>query len=292
MNRIKETEYANFTWIDITNPRKDRLEQIANEYKLNYFQIVDSLEHGHLPKFERQPNYCFMILRAYTAPNDAKYSSVDELSNKIAFFYNEKEVITIHRANFDFLENITTKFQNPHQLMIFIINHMIQTFVEPASYHSTKIDDAEKLIFLKDSHISLEDIYFQKAQTRISKKLLLITQDVINKISVNPDSVIALQDVKDKIMGLILIYDEVAEDANNLINTYLSITARKNNDVMKLLTVFSAFFLPLTFIVGVYGMNFPNMPELKWHYGYVGSLIVMTAMCGLIYIWFKRKKIM
>lgn len=96
---------------------------------------------------------------------------------------------------------------------------MLETYIQPSIWHSDRIDDVEKVIFLKDyTKISLEDLYFQKSQTRISKKLLMITQDVVNKIVVDDDSKTALQDVKDKILSLILIYDEVAEDANNLMH--------------------------------------------------------------------------
>jgi len=245
-----------------------------------------------LPKFEKLPEYNFAILRAYVGGNNNKHSTVKELSNKIAFFYNDKKIITIHRANFEFLENIDQKFNNTYQLLIFIISQMLETYIQPSMWHSNKIDDVEKVIFLKDyTKISLEDLYFQKSQTRICKKLLMITQDVVNKIVVGDDSKTALQDVKDKILSLILIYDEVAEDANNLMHTYLSVTAKKSNDVMKLLTIFSVFFLPLTFLVGVYGMNFDFMPELGWKYGYLFVWIMMLIISLIIYIWFKKRRI-
>jgi magnesium transporter len=292
MENIKETIYDNFKWIDIVKPQQDQLEKIADEYKLDYFQIIDSQEHGHLPKFEKLPDYNFAILRAYVGENNDKYSTVKELSNKIAFFYNDKKVITIHRTDFDFLQNINQKFSNTNQLLIFIINKMVHTYIQPSIWHSNRIDDVEKAVFLKEfAKISLEDLYFQKSQTRISKKLLMITQDVVNKIIVDDESKTALQDVKDKILSLILIYDEVAEDANNLMNTYLSVTAKKSNDVIKLLTIFSVFFLPLTFLVGIYGMNFDFMPELRWKYGYLFVWIMMILVSLVIYFWFKRRKI-
>jgi magnesium transporter len=169
---------------------------------------------------------------------------------------------------------------------------MVETFVEPSEWHSDKIDQVEKTIFLKaKSKISVEELYFQKSQTRIIKKLMQITQEVVNKISVNKETETLLQDVKDKILRLILIYDEAVEDTNNLMNTYLALTASKSNDVMKLLTIFSAFFLPLTFIVGLYGMNFDFMPELHWRYGYLYVIIFMILVSLIIYYWFKRKKI-
>ena len=115
---------------------------------------------------------------------------------------------------------------------------------------------------------------------------------MVNQIDVGDKSKTALQDIKDNLLNLILNYDEVLENANNLLNTYLSVSAQKSNDVMKLLTIFSAFFLPLTFVVGIYGMNFENMPELKWQSGYFLILIMMAAIAIIIFLWFKKKRIL
>lgn len=290
--KIKEIKFKNFLWIDICQPDIANLDKIAKEYSLDYFQIKDSLETGHLPKFEKQEKYNFLILRAYTANFSDRTTNVTDLSNKIAFFYSEKKVITVHRADFDFLANIQDGCINSEDLLIDILHKMVETYNQPAKILGDKNDDIEKTIFLNDyAKVSLEDLYFQKAQTRITKKLLQITQNVINQIEVNDKSKTALQDIKDKLLSLILTYDEVLENSNNLLNTYLSVNAQKSNDVMKLLTIFSAFFLPLTFVAGIYGMNFENMPELKWHLGYFITLGVMVIIAVVIYFWFKRKKI-
>ena len=100
-----------------------------------------------------------------------------------------------------------------------------------------------------------------------------------------------MENVRDTIVQLLLEFDESLDDANNLTHTYLSIAAQKSNDVMKLLTIFSAFFLPLTFIVGVYGMNFKWMPELDYKMGYPITMMAMAVICIVIFIWFKRKRI-
>jgi magnesium transporter len=75
------------------------------------------------------------------------------------------------------------------------------------------------------------------------------------------------------------------------LNSYHSVNSKKTNDTIKLLTVFSAFFLPLTFIVGIYGMNFENMPELTWKYGYFMALFMMVIISVFIFIWFRKRKI-
>ena len=84
--KSKEIQFDNFIWIDICNPEKVNLDGIANDYKLDYFQIKDSLETGHLPKYEKQEKYYFLILRAYTAQYQERTTNITELSNKIAFF--------------------------------------------------------------------------------------------------------------------------------------------------------------------------------------------------------------
>jgi magnesium transporter len=169
---------------------------------------------------------------------------------------------------------------------------MIETYSESAQELSDKIDLIEQIIFLKDYRkISLEDLYFQKSQTRISKKVLQLTQHVLHEMDILEENKIAFQDIKDQLISLILTFDEVTDDSNNLMNMYLSVNAQKTNDVMKLLTVFSAFFLPLTFIAGIYGMNFKFMPELEGKYSYFVILGLMAILSILIFYWFRRKKI-
>ncbi len=292
-NNQHKIEFDNFVWIDILQPSKESLDKIAEEYQLDYFQIKDSLEQGHLPKFEKQPKYNFLILRAFTSTMERGATSINELSNKIAFFYNENKLITIHRSQFDFLETANKDYKNTEEILVYLIRKMVETYQVPLNELDEKISQIEKTIFLLDySKVSLEDLYFLKTQTRITKKLLQIFQNVAHQIDVNENSKTALQDIKDNLLGLILNYDEVLENANNLLHTYLSVNAQKSNDVMKLLTIFSAFFLPLTFVAGIYGMNFEYMPELKSEIGYFLILGVMTTIALVIYFWFKKKKIL
>ena len=139
---------------------------------------------------------------------------------------------------------------------------------------------------------SIENLYYLKSKARIAKKVLSLTQVVVNQLEVKHNLQSNLQDIKESLVSHIQQYEEIIESANTILNSYLSITTQKSNDVMKLLTIFSAFFLPLTFIVGIYGMNFKNMPEIEWRYGYYASIVLMSFISLSIYIWFKRKKIL
>ena len=170
---------------------------------------------------------------------------------------------------------------------------MLGTFQKPTFELSNKISEIERTIFLKDYRkVLLEELYFIKSQSRILKKVLHITQSVMEQSVDNFSASYQYQDIKDELLNLLTYNDESVENANQLMTTYLSISDQKNNEVVRLLTIFSAFFLPLTFIAGVYGMNFDFMPELNWKWGYFFSIGFMLLVVIVIYLWFRRKRIL
>lgn len=291
--KITEKVFESFKWIDIENPIKEDLEKINKELGLNYYLIKDSLEKGHLPKYEKNYKVEFYIFRAYTSDIKLHLDEVGEMSNKIAFFLYEDKLITIHRAHFNFLQIHEEKHIKINEFFLRIVKLMIDTFKKPTIDLSNKISDIERTIFLKDHRkVLLEELYFIKSQSRILKKVLQITQSVIEQSSQNFISSFQYQDIKDELLNLLTYNEESVENSNQLMTTYLSISDQKNNEVVRLLTIFSAFFLPLTFIAGVYGMNFKFMPELNWEWGYYFSILLMTVIVIVIYIWFRRKRIL
>ena len=282
--------FSSFTWYDFCNPTQADLKEIAAQYQLDLFQIMDSLEVGHLPKYEQQANYSFLILRAYTAQPNDRVNSISDISNKIAFFYKDDKLITIHRTPFAFLQQLSSEYSHCEALLLAIVKAMVDTYSEPSKLLSDQIDAMEQTIFLRDyKKISLTELYFQKTKTRITKKLLQITQQVIQELEVSSANKSALADINDSMLNLVLVYEEVLDNAHTILNTYLSINAQKSNDEMKVHTVYSAIVRPLTFIGGVYSMNFDHMPELHWVNGYYIVLAFMLLITLGIYRWFKKK---
>lgn len=291
MTQFKKS-FGKFDWLDLEKPKPKDLLELIEPYQIDLNLLEDALEHGHLPKVEKHGDFTFVILRAYSVEPHLNHATVTKLSNKIAFLVNENRLITIHQKPFSFLEKFKTEeFEESEALMLAIIQEMILTFESPMQWLSDKMDENEKEIFLsKHGKISIEHLYYQKAKARICRKLLQLSQTVLNQLVVKQDYLSNLQDIKESTVNYMLQLDEVIEDAHSIMNTHISLNAQKSNDVMKLLTIFSAFFLPLTFIVGVYGMNFEYMPELGWKWGYYLTWGVMIAISGIIFAWFKRKK--
>ncbi|MDZ4749763.1 MAG: CorA family divalent cation transporter [Saprospiraceae bacterium] len=284
--------YNQFRWTDLGRPTREELETLTKAHSIDLHLLEDILEYGHLPKIEKVKDYTFIILRAYAPNAKENITAVGALTNKIAFFINETDIVTVHRADFEFLKNLTDDYATSEALMMDLINEILLTYEKPIEQQADKMDEFERAIFLKGGqYISIESLYYQKSKARISKKVLQLSQTVLNQITVKPELSSLLQDTKETILSYLLQYDEVIEDANTILHSYMSVTAQRSNDAVKLLTIFSAFFLPLTFIAGIYGMNFDYMPELRWEYGYFITLGVMVLISVIILSWFKRKKI-
>lgn len=292
--QIKDT---GITWIDIYDPTEEDIQSVSSKYNLNSFTLMDSLDPDHLPKYEEHNDTHFLIIRLFHE-EDQKLPTIQSLSSKIAVFFNKNFIITVHRSAQPIIKKImdsqisTGKINSAAAIAIHIVGEALRSFEDPAMKLSADIDRYESTLFLKKNipDDMIEDIYYLKNRAGLYKKLLLLSNEVVNSIKAEGEERPALHDVRDLHTKLALLYDQVQEDANNLLNIYLSLSARKTNDVMKLLTVFSVFFMPLTFIVGIYGMNFKFMPELESPMGYPLTITAMLAVSIFIFFWFKRKK--
>ena len=288
----KKTDFTNFHWVDLENPKMAELTQLVASYGLSGHLLEDLLQVGHLPKFEKVGEFNFLILRAFSAKENGKFTTIPELTNKIGFFYTNEILLTVHQKQFPFLEAISGHFENPEKLILKITENMLDSYQAPADWLSQQMDHFEADIFLKNGkHFSVERLYFAKAKARACKKVMLMTQTLLQHLQVSSTNTARLQDLKETVSSLLLQFEDFLDEANSLLNIYLSSTSQKTNEVMKLLTIFSAFFLPLTFIVGVYGMNFDIMPELRWENGYFFTLGLMLLISLAVFGWFKRRKI-
>jgi len=283
-------------WIDITEPSMAEMEEISKTYNLHYQLVRDCMQPDHLPKYDSVDEVNFLILRYFSGAADRKMATIQELSNKIALFYTKDFLITIHKERITFLENIqqkyieTNKCSGPEEAVTKILWYGLETFDDPAQRLSEQIDFFENQILLKTvTNQQVEALYYIKRQAAISNKILMLMSEPINHIRMIPKDDPALQDVKDQHLKITTLYNQILEEVNNLMSLYMSFAAQKTNDVVKVLTIFSVFFMPLTFIVGIYGMNFEFMPELTKTWGYPAVLVVMVVITAVIYTWFKRK---
>lgn len=284
-------------WIDIPDPSAEQMKALSTKYKLDDHLVRDCMEPNHLPKYDLVDNVHFLILRFYAPEAGKSNATIQELTNKIAIFFTDRFVITIHKSECHFLEEIKKKFMNASmyasvaKLIIKIAWYALESFDEPGEKLAEYIDTYEKRLLLEQMVADYtRQLYEIKRQASVSQRVIMLMLEPINHIGVNEDEKPALQDLKDQYLKMQTIYHQCLDDVTNLLNLSMSISSQKTNEVVKVLTLFSVFFMPLTFIVGVYGMNFRFMPELNEKWGYPAVLALMVFVSVVIFIWFKKKK--
>lgn len=295
---IRITKFGeNKSWIDISSPSVEDLKMLIHQYKIPQHLVEDSIEVGHLPKFEFSEHFNFVITRFVHDFKINELKTIQEFTSKVAFIFHENQIITIHRLELEFLNNLSQNYLEPglinsvNDLVELILIKILRTYETPAEDLSAKIDTLEEKIFLKQINNNLsKEFYIIKRESSSMKKLLFLTGDALKSMEKNGFKSKDFYGIKDLQTKLTSIVDQNIEDVSNLINLFYAISSQKTNDIVKTLTILSIFFMPLTFIAGIYGMNFEFMPELKWKYGYFFSLFIMTLVSIAIYKFFKKKK--
>jgi magnesium transporter len=297
VQQYAKTQKSGFEWLDIVNPLPEELQEIATQYNLHANALKDCLQPGHLPKYELIGETSFVIVRLYTPDTpEEEADTIQELTNKVAIFYSEKFLITIHRKPLTFIEEIkadivdTGRCRGTFHLLNRVVRGSLLTYEAPADILSRSLEYYEDRIFLKEkTQPVLKGLYFQKRKIDLIRRMLLLTRDVIENIDDPAENNPNTRDTRDLYVRLQTMYDTLSDNTNQLFNIYFSLASHRTNEVIRVLTIFSVFFMPLTFIAGIYGMNFDVMPELRHPWGYPGALGLMAVITLGIFLWFKRK---
>lgn len=304
LRTVFESTTPPLTWLDLTEPSRHDLEEIARRYGFPETAVQDCLDPEHLPKLERfESAQGFAILRGADEKADAEADTIQALTRKIALFWGKDFLITIHRKEQPYLTsamNQAKRISPPEgteassliaRLLVLLAGAVVESYEAPLENAEMRMDAIEgKLMTRTNISTQLSDMYSIKRRISLSKRLLWRTITVTHRLPLGEDRTIPLlQDLRENAESMHFYADELLEDINNLLAMQLSLAAHRTNEVIQVLTIFSAFFLPLTFIVGVYGMNFRFMPELNQAWGYPAVLGIMLLVCAGIWYWFRKR---
>ena len=311
LRTVLELKEPAFVWLDVVQPTAEELAGIAERYELHATSVSDCLDPEHLPKFEAFDRYTFVILRGWDELARHTCSTVQELTRKVAIFYGPGFLVTIHRTEQPWLSALQTRLagqmlekrtgRDPREhptayLLAKLLNAVLDTYLPPMEAVEARLDRFEESVFTGREVAAgslrreLREVHDLKRQVTLTKRLLWRIMDVIQRMTPESGRTVTLfHDAHENAESYHFYADELLEDANTLLNVQLALASHRTGEVMRILTLFSAFFLPLTFIVGVYGMNFDYMPELRQHWGYPAVLAVMGAVTATIYFWFRRR---
>jgi len=285
-------------WIDVTAPTPDELGKLAATYGLHPMALQDCLDPEHLPKYEKLADATFVIVRAYDEEAPADAVTIQQMTRKVAVFSGPTYLLTIHRKAMPFFDGFVSSCRarpadaaSHGNFVAELIGAVVATYEKPLEVAEGVLDDYEEALFDGGrAEAGLEEIHRVKRRVTLIKRMLWQTLGVVQRLHPASEGHSPIyQDLREALESMYAYADEIHDNVNNLLTIQLNIASHRTNEVMRVLTVFSAFFLPLTFIVGIYGMNFRRMPELEWQFGYPLTLGLMAMVCLAIFLWFRNR---
>lgn len=283
-------------WIDITDPSTRELSAMAKKYGLHPVHVKNCLDANHLPKYEETENSTFIIARGYDSESNSEIDTIQNLTRKIAIFITPTVVLSIHRVDSTWLQQLRERWQTAGNglhhthLVNAILSKVFGSYTVFVDRMKSDLDNLEEGILLKRKNAAILEKFHQKKKLiSIIGRVIQMLGDSIPESESDANETPYLRDLEEKIRRILFSLDDLELRIAHMLQLHLAIESQKNNDVVRVLTLFSAFFLPLTFIAGIYGMNFNHMPELHWAVGYPLILGFMAITALAIWIWFKRK---
>ncbi len=293
---ILKKEDHGFEWLDIYQPTAEEFAYIAQNFQLSEASIKDCMEPVHLPKIEEFDAYTFIILRTFTEKYKKNSDSISEITERLSIFYGTDYLITIHKKPIQFLDILedsvrkSSRYKSAKQIAYAVSLQTVSSYENIANLLAERLDKYEEAVFLSNIRKPiLQNVYYVKRQIDVIKKILALYKPMIVHFDSDIFKNLYTRDLGDIYLRCSVLYENLSENTAQLLTIYFNISSNHTNEIMRTLTVFSVFFMPLTFIAGIYGMNFANMPELAWYYGYPICIIIMAGISLAIYWWFKRK---
>lgn len=285
-------------WIDLEAPTPEDMKFLHERYEINNLLLEDTLDPNHLPKFEEEGNVKFFLMRESTELERKNLNSISDISTKIGIFLLENTIITVHRMKAKSITDTKKKLSeikdevSAQKIALMITLLIMKSFDDEAISLFETMDNIENEIFLKNTNHTnqIRRLYKLKRKSGLNSRVLTISSDAIDKFKLLGLQDSEVIDLKDKHKDVVADFDHLNTQITNLISMFLALSDQKANQVMKVLAIYSVYFLPITFIAGLYGMNFDYMPELKHRYGYFITLGVMAVIVICTFIYARRKQ--
>ena len=292
-------------WVDLVSPSKEELEHIAAEFKISRKLVFNCLDPEYLPHIQTYNNVNFLLLRYMEPEFNIKADTVQDLTTKIALFICENKIVSIHRLPLHEVEEVKKKIlslpendRSTQRLVSLFFEMASLGFNSPLVQLENKLEKFEEKVFQNSkSHSLLLEGYYIKRKASAFKKVIKLTLDTLNKTSSKLlIDLPLLQECKDLLERNLFYAEEVFENIQSLLNLHMTIESQKTNEasfktneIMRVLTVLSIFFLPLNFLAGLFGMNFEYIPLLKNPMGFWASIILMFIICLALAFYVLKK---
>jgi magnesium transporter len=290
------------TWINVDGLHDiSIIEKAGKHFDIHPLILEDIVNTGQRPKFEDVEKHLFVVLKMLYFDDNSQTVQSEQVSIVLASNY----VISFQEKIGDVFEQIRDRIRNtkgrirkmgPDYLMYALLDSIVDSYFSILEKLGEKIEGSEETLVHDPSDEILHQIHALKRELIGLRRSVWPLRELVGGIERSESALIKestgmyLRDVYDHTIQVIDTVESYRDMVSGMLDIYLSSISNRMNAVMKVLTIIATIFIPLTFIAGIYGMNFKYMPELEWKLGYAAVLIIMLIVVAIMLIYFKKKK--
>lgn len=289
-------------WIQVHGlENTETIQHLCTYFHIDFLTTQDILNSQHLTKIEEHDTYNVVLLKQLSPNEENEYTP-----QQFCIVQGENFVLTFLERETDFFNEINTaladnvlkiRSRQSDYLMSVMLNSVMASFMSIISKMEDGLEDLEeKLLSPTDVNPGIEEIQQYRRNFRLIKRSILPLKEQFNKLFHTENNLIHkasrpfYNDVNDHLQFVLQTLEGCRDMISALLDLYLTNNDRQMNNIMKQLTIVSTIFIPLTFLAGIWGMNFKLMPELDWRFGYLFAWALMLLLGVGLYFYFRRKK--
>jgi len=296
-------EKPTVTWVNIDGLHQlDIIEKLGAHFGLHPLLLEDIVNTEQRPKMEDYGDYIFVVLKMLYHADE---NDTETQAEQVSLILGSNFVISFQEREGDVFEPVRDRIRKKKgrirkagadYLAYALLDAIVDNYFIILEKSGETIEDAEQQLTVNPTQETLQFIRKLKKEMIFLRKSVWPLREVVSGLERCDSSLIHestgayLRDVYDHTIQVIDTVESYRDMISGMLDIYLSSISNKMNEVMKVLTIFASIFIPLTFVAGVYGMNFEFMPELTWRWGYFALLAVMALIGISLVFYFKRKR--
>lgn len=287
-------------WVDLFAPSDEESYVLTSDFRFHPLAIEDVLSEMSHPKVDDYDNYIFTVVQVLGPP----IQETEIEARGIGLFLTKGAVVTVHFHPVNSLETVLQRIQRDSRLVsrgadfLFhtIVDYIVDTYFSALNTLEKEVDLVEVQVFEDPDERVLRRMFRIRRDLSIIRRVILPQSEVMSQFSrekfdvISSKAAIYFSDINDHLHVMISTSDDQRDSINSAMDLYFSMVSTKTNDVIKVFTVLTVLFLPATFIVSYYGMNFDAIPEFAWENGWIFALAMIVLVSGGLLGYFKLKK--
>ncbi|PGY08501.1 magnesium transporter [Bacillus sp. OV166] len=282
-------------WIDFGQPTTEEIEFLRTPLSFHPLAIEDCVHTLQRPKLDYYEDYTFLVTQALNQQMLTR--------EEIDFFLSKDYIITFHHNFSPEIDEVWKRITlstnveewEPSHILYLVLDKMVDNYFPLVYLIEDRLNEIDENSKGRSMEALLEDLFDTRHHLLSLRHTITPMRDLIYRV-LNSQRMTSIQgkreyysDIHDHLLKLTEMIEANRELTTDIRDSYISINSHQTNHVMKVLTVITTIFMPLTFIAGLYGMNFHYMPELTWKYGYFATIGLMILVAIGMSLWFKKK---